>query len=137
MKNPVAFLLCTVLWVLVGCHADPDDPAGQAKELADPVRREHALANIHRLYTGALAKHNGDRAAAEVKTIADATIDKLVETYVNNPEDTQNGQVILDVLYEMRDPRSLPALLKALDWREEVTDEHAYRAAKVLRTFPI
>src|SRR5688500_20211191 len=55
----------------VGCHADENDPAGQAKELSDPVRRENAITNLTRLYTNALSKNNGNRAHADVKAIAD------------------------------------------------------------------
>ena len=71
--------------ILVGCHADENDPAGQAGELADPVRRETAVANLTRLYTGALAQADGDRAAAGPRGVADATIDRLASTYVEHP----------------------------------------------------
>src|SRR5688500_15965579 len=107
----------------VGCHADENDPAGQAKELSDPVRRENAIANITRLYTNALSKNNGDRASAAVKAIADEVHDELTATYLEHPEDTQSGRKILDLFFEMRDPRTIPALLKALEWRPEVTEE--------------
>ncbi len=119
--------------ILVGCHADENDPAGQAGELADPVRRENAVANLTRLYTGALAQADGDRAAAGPRGVADATIDRLASTYVEHPEDLTNGLRILDLLVEMRDPRALPAITRAMDWRAEVSEEHAIRAARVLQ----
>ena len=50
-----SMLIITVGLALWGCHADPDDAAGQAGELTDPVRRENALRNIQRLYSAALA----------------------------------------------------------------------------------
>ncbi len=115
-----------------GCHADPNDPAGQAQELADPVRREHALGNLKRLYGAALATSKSDRSAPEVKALADATIDQLVKTYLEHPEDTRAGEQILLLLQEMRDARALPALLKALEWRAEVNEEHALTAARTL-----
>ncbi|MCS6796938.1 MAG: hypothetical protein NZ898_00125 [Myxococcota bacterium] len=118
---------------LVACRADPDDPAGQAGELADPLRRQNAIANLHRIYTGALAQHNGDRARPELRAIVDASIDKLVQCYIDNPQDTQNGLHIINLLYEMRDPRAIPALVRALDWRAEVNEEHAIRAAQTIR----
>lgn len=117
----------------LGCHADANDPAGQAGELSDPVRRENAIANIHRLYSDALANAGGDRTAAAPRAIADATVERLSQCYVENPIDVNNGTRILDVLVEMRDPRGLPALIKALDWRAEVSEEHAIRAARVLQ----
>lgn len=114
------------------CHASPDDPAGQAGELADPVRREYALGNLTRLYGKALTDAKSDRSAPEVKAFADATIDKLVSAYLDHPEDTRGGEVILSLLFEMRDPRSLPALMKALEWRTEINEEHAITAARTL-----
>ncbi|MFW6050017.1 MAG: HEAT repeat domain-containing protein [Myxococcota bacterium] len=122
--------------MLVGCHADEDDPEGQAEELSDPVRRQNAISNLHRIYTSALAEH-GSREAPEVKAIADTIHDELTQTYVEHPEDTQNGQAILELLKEMRDPRTLPALIEALDWRTEVSEEHAIRAAQTLQKMEV
>jgi HEAT repeat protein len=114
------------------CHADPDDAAGQAKELSDPVRREYAIGNLTRLYSKALMDNKSDRAAPAVKAFDDATQEQLVKTYLEAPEDIQNGERIVLLLQEMRDPRTLPALLKALEWRTEVNEEHAITAARTL-----
>ncbi len=125
--------LCALAsFVAVGCHARPDDPVGQAKELKDPVRRENAISNLTRLYTKALAAHGGRRDAPAVKAIADASHARLVEAYVSNDE-VRTGQYILDLLAEMRDARTLPALVKALDWRTEVNEEHTIRACRTIR----
>jgi HEAT repeat protein len=127
------YALATALALsIVGCHADPDDAAGQAGELSDPVRREYALGNLTRLFGKALTEAKSDRTAAPVKAFSDATVDNLVKTYVEHPEDTQNGQLIMSLLFEMREPRSLPALLKALEWRTEVNEEHAVMAARTI-----
>ena len=132
-------------WVLVlglsltfwACHADPDDPAGQAGELSDPVRREYALGNLTRLYGKVLTDNKSDRSSAPVKAFVDATQEQLTKTYIEHPEDTRNGELIMSLLYEMRDPRTLPALLKALEWRTEVNEEHAIRAARTLALIEI
>jgi HEAT repeat protein len=116
----------------VGCHADPDDPAGQAKELSDPVRREFAVGNLTRLHAKALTDSKSDRKAPAVTQFVDATHEQLVKTYIDAPEDTQNGERIMALFNEMRDPRTLPALLKALEWRTEVNEEHAISAARTL-----
>jgi hypothetical protein len=125
----------SLLWV--GCHADENDPAGQAEELSDPVRRQNAIENLTRIYTDALADHKGNRAHPEVKKIADTIHDDLTKTYINHPEDTQNGLKILDLLKEMRDPRTVDALIAALDWRTEVSEEHAIRAAQTLQRMEV
>lgn len=148
--------LGTALGVLIGCHAKPDDPAGQAEELSDPVRRENAIANLQRLYGDALAAAQREaqgsdrdpRQATTVrdsegrdrpgpKAIIDASIDALVRTYRDNPQDTQNGGRILALLREMRDLRALPAFTKALEWRAEVTEEHAITAAQAVEDLEI
>jgi HEAT repeat protein len=56
----------------------------------------------------------------------------LVKVYVEHPEDSQNGYRIIQLLREMRDPRALPALLKALKWQAEVNENHAIDAAQTL-----
>lgn len=124
-------------WGSVACHADPDDAAGQAGELADPVRREYALGNITRLYGNVLTANASDRNAAPVKEMVDATHQQLVQVYLDHPEDTQNGSKIMQLFYEMRDVRTMPALLKALEWRTEVNEDHAISSARTLRVLEI
>jgi len=117
----------------LGCHAAEDDPAGQAGELSDPVRRENAIFNLKAIYTETLAANAGDRNSADVKAVADVTVGPLTQTYLDYPEDRINGLGILDLLYEMRDPRSIPALIEALNWRTEVSEDHAIRAAQTIQ----
>jgi HEAT repeat protein len=116
----------------LGCHAAKDDPEGQAKELADPVRRENAIYNLKEIYTETLAANGGDRNSAGVKAVADVIVEPLTRVYIENPDDRINGLAILDLLYEMQDPRSLPALIEALNWRTEVSEDHAVRAAQII-----
>ena len=117
----------------LGCHAAEDDPAGQAGELSDPVRRENAIFNLKAIYTETLAENGGDRNSADVKAVADVTVGPLTQTYLDHPEDRINGLAILDLLYEMRDSRSIPALVEALNWRTEVSEDHAIRAAQTIQ----
>lgn len=132
----IILLLCATALLsgsLGACHADPDDIAGQAGELNDPVRRQNAIHNIQTAYTNTLADHDGDRQNAAVKAVADASVAALSQTYTDHPEDSQNGLAIMQLLAEMRDPRSLPALFEALNWRMEVNEEHAILAAQTLQ----
>jgi HEAT repeat protein len=122
--------LCVAL--LSACHADLNDPAGQAEELSDPVRREHAIGRLHSIFSTRLVEAKGDRSAASLKEFADVTWENLNKTYLEHPEDAQNGLKILQLMAEMRDPRTMPALLKALEWQAEVTEDHAVTAARTL-----
>lgn len=115
-----------------GCHANADDPKGQAKELADPVRRQNAISNLARIYSASLAKHKGDRQHRDLQALATTIAKPLNDVYVAHPEDTQNGLAILDLMVELRDLRTLDALIAALNWRPEVSEEHAVRAATAL-----
>ncbi len=120
-----------------GCHAADDDPEGQAGELADPVRRENAIFNLKGIYTRTLAANGGDRNSPEVEAVADVIVKPLTDTYLAFPEDRINGMAILDLLHEMQDPRSLPALLDALNWRTEVSEDHAIRAAQTIQMIEV
>jgi HEAT repeat protein len=121
----------------LGCHAAEDDPEGQASELSDPVRRENAIFNLKEVYTETLAANGGDRNNADVKTVVDVIVDPLTRAYIDYPEDRINGLAILDLLYEIQDPRSMPALLEALNWRTEVSEDHAVRAAQTIQAMDV
>jgi len=129
--------LCISAFVFAGCHADDNDPKGQAEELDDPVRREHAIERLRSIYTQRLVEAKGDRTAAPIKEFADVTIEQLNKTYKDHPEDSQNGLKILSLMSEMRDPRALPALVKALEWRAEVSEDHAVSAGRTLTEIEI
>jgi HEAT repeat protein len=121
----------------LGCHAAKDDPEGQAAELSDPVRRENAIFNLKEIYTETLAANGGDRNSEPVRAVADVIVGPLTQAYLNYPEDRINGLAILDLLYEMQDPRSLPALIEALNWRLQVSEDHAIRAAQIIQNLDV
>jgi HEAT repeat protein len=120
-----------------GCHADENDPEGQSEELSDPVRRQYAIENLRRIYSKALADNGGDRDNPAVKAVADAAIDNMTKTYVESREDSQAGLALLELMHEMRDPRSLPALIAALDWDRNLSEQHAVTAAQTLADMDI
>jgi HEAT repeat protein len=121
--------LCTLCVSVTGCHPDDNDPKGQAGDLGDPVRREFALGRLQSIFSTRLSEAKGDRKAAPIKDFCDVTIEPLTKAYLEHPEDSQNGLRILSLLNEMRDPRALPALVQALDWKAEVSEDHAVTAA--------
>ena len=137
MRHRGWMVAIVVAALVVGCHAAEDDPAGQAKELADPVRRENAIFNLKEIYTTTLATNGGDRSSPDVEAVASVIVGPLTDTYLAFPEDRINGLAILDLLYEMQDPRSMPALLDALNWRTEVSEDHAIRAAQTIQAMEV
>ncbi len=132
-----AVLLLVSCVATVGCHADDNDAKGQAGELADPVRREHAIGRLWSIFSERLVAAKGNHQDPSIKQFADDTYADLVKTYIDHPEDSQNGLKILQLMAEMRDPRTLPALLKALQWQAEVTEDHAVTAANTLAAIDI
>lgn len=134
---PVRLALLASVLLSVGCHADDNDPKGQAEELADPVRREHAVGRLHSIFSTRLVEAKGDRSAASIKEFCDQTAELMVKAYLDYPEDTQNGLKLLSLMAEMRDARTLPALLKALEWKAEVTEDHAVTAARTMTEIDI
>lgn len=128
---------CALAVVLVGCHPNDNDPKGQAGDLNDPVRREYALGRLQSIYSTRLSAAKGDRNEASIKEFADQTWEPLTKAYLEHPEDTQNGLRILSLMNEMRDPRTLPALLKAMEWTAEVSEDHAVTAALTMTEIDI
>jgi HEAT repeat protein len=112
-----------------GCHPDDNDPKGQAGDLNDPVRRQYALERLQAIFNTRLSEAKGDRTAAPVKEFVEVTYEPLTKAYVEHPEDNQNGLRMLSLMSEMRDARTLPALIQALDWKAEVSEDHAVTAA--------
>jgi hypothetical protein len=128
----LAVIVLSLVAGLSGCHADENDPAGQAEELSDPVRRQHAVERLQSIFGQRLVEAKGDRNAPGLKEFNDVTHAQLTKTYLEHPEDSQNGLRILSLMAEMRDPRTIDALLKALEWQAEISEDHAVTAAITL-----
>jgi HEAT repeat protein len=129
--------LCLLCGGVVGCHPDDNDPKGQAGDLNDPVRRQFALERLQSIFNSRLSEAKGDRSAAPVKEFIEVTHEPLTKAYIEHPEDNQNGLRILSLMSELRDPRTLPALVQALDWKAEVSEDHAVTAALTITELQI
>jgi HEAT repeat protein len=137
LRRAFAVSLLAASLALHACHADDNDPKGQAEELHDPVRREHAIGRLFSIFTQRLADAKSDRDHPSLKEFNDAVHENLVKAYLEHPEDRQNGLKMLQLMAEMRDPRTLPALIKALEWQPEVSEDHAVTAATTMTTLDI
>jgi HEAT repeat protein len=131
-RSAVLWCLCVLACTWAACHPDDNDPKGQAGDLKDPVRREYALGRLQSIFSTRLSEAKGDRSQPAIKEFNDSTNEPLTKAYLEHPEDTQNGLRILSLMSEMRDPRTLPALVQALDWKAEVSEDHAVTAALTL-----
>jgi HEAT repeat protein len=128
---PAWFFAILLAFTSFGCHASPDDPAGQAKELNDAARRRNALQNLTRIYSQVLGDNDGNPDAAPVRAMVDASIENVVSAYKEaHDRDKEAALGILELLKNMRDPRALDAYLVALDWEQDMTEDHAVAGAK-------
>lgn len=132
MRHVPAFIFALMLALTsLGCHASPDDPAGQAKELHDNARRRNALQNLQTIFSKALGEADGDLNGEPVRKVIDASIDNIVSAYPEaHDRDKEAALGILELLKNMRDPRALDAFLAALDWEQDMTEDHAVAGAK-------
>jgi HEAT repeat protein len=137
LRRAFAVSLLAASFALSACHADDNDPKGQAEELHDPVRREHAVNRLFSIFTQRLADAKSDRSHPSLKEFNDVTHENLVKAYLEHPEDRQNGLKMLQLMAEMRDPRTLPALIKGLEWQAEVSEDHAVTAATTMTVIDI
>jgi len=137
LRSAVLLGLCLLSCALAACHPDDNDPKGQAGDLNDPVRREYALGRLQAIFNTRLSAAKGDRTQGPVKEFIDVTVEPLTKAYLDHPEDSQNGLRMLSLMSEMRDARALPALIKALEWKAEISEDHAVTAALTLSEIDI
>lgn len=132
MRQFPAYLIVLMLSLsLFGCRASRDDPAGQAKELADARWRRDALQNLTRIYSNALGDNDGDLQSEGVRSVVDKSIDLIVQAYPEvHDRDKEAAKGVLELLRNMKDPRALDAFLVALDWEQDMTEDHAVAGAK-------
>lgn len=132
MRQFPAYLMVLMLSLsLFGCRASRDDPAGQAKELADARWRRDALQNLTRIYSNALGDNQGDLQSEGVRNVIDSSIDLIVKAYPEiHDRDKEAAKGVLELLRNMKDPRALDAYLVALDWEQDMTEDHAVAGAK-------
>jgi HEAT repeat protein len=100
--------------------ADDDDavtkPDYWVRKLGDTTWQGRALRQLEQLYEDAVTRNNGDTKATEVNALIDRTVQPLVQIYVEHYTtlDIRTRVGIIKLLAEYRDPRTEPALRKAL-----------------------
>lgn len=134
MKKFAAVLILAL--GLSGCHADADDPVGQAEELSDGARRASAIENLERIYTNTLSANESNRDAPDVVAVRDATVGPLSDILSERLSSAER-EAVLGILRMMRDERSIPALVETLNWETGVNESEAVTAARILMSMDI
>jgi hypothetical protein len=98
---------------LVACE-DENDPATWVKRLDDPAQRANAIKRLTQFYEDDMTHASNNASAPEVKQLLDTIIDPLVKQYTGGQLDELTRTELMKFLAETHDPRTQPALAKAL-----------------------
>jgi HEAT repeat protein len=102
--------------VLIGCQ-DESAPEYWIDKLEDKAWKPRAIKRLEQFFEDAATKANKNMDAPEVKQLVDKITTPLTETYVTSYADLdENVRVsLIKLIAALRDPRTEPALSKALD----------------------
>ncbi|MGA7123702.1 MAG: hypothetical protein WBY94_26595 [Polyangiaceae bacterium] len=116
---PIALLLGT----LAACD-DDNDPKTWVKRLDDPAQRANASKRLTQFYEDDMTKASNNANAPEVKALLDTIIDPLTKQYTSGGLDEKTRIDLMKFLAETHDPRTQPAISKALkDFEMGKTDD--------------
>jgi len=109
--------------MLVACD-DDNDPKTWVKRLDDPATRANAIKRLTQFYEDGMTKANNDAGAPEIKSLLDTIVEPMAKTYTAGGLDEKTRVDLMKFLAETHDPRTQPALAKALkDFEMGKTDD--------------
>jgi PBS lyase HEAT-like repeat len=108
-------ILATSSLTLVACQ-DESQPEYWVEKLTDNGWRARAIKQLDQFYEDAVTRSNQSSDAPEVKQLVDKIVAPLSETYVAQYDslDEKTRHRLIKLLATMRDPRTEPALTKAI-----------------------
>jgi hypothetical protein len=111
------------LGTMVGC-TDENDPATWTKRLEDPAQKTGAISKLRGTWESTLNKANQNREAPEVKALLDKIAEPLTKAYVAGGLEDKVRKDLMKLLADFKDPRTAPALSKAIkEWEAGKSDE--------------
>jgi hypothetical protein len=120
--------------VLVACD-DENDPKTWVKRLDDPAQRASAIKRLTQFYEDGMTKASNDAATPEVKQLLDTIVDPLTKQYTAGGLDDKTRTDLMKFLAETHDPRTQPALAKALkDFEMGKTDDEVRVACESINS---
>jgi cellobiose-specific phosphotransferase system component IIA len=109
--------------MLVACD-DDNDPKTWVKKLDDPATRANAIKRLTQFYEDGMTKASNDAGAPEIKALLDTIVEPMAKTYTAGGLDEKTRVDLMKFLAETHDPRTQPAIAKALkDFEMGKTDD--------------
>jgi uncharacterized protein (DUF1778 family) len=117
-------VLATAAVVAMTACDDENDPKTWVKRLDDPAQRANAIKRLAQFYEDDMTKASNNADAPEVKALLDTIVEPLAKQYTAGGLDEKTRVDLMKFLAETHDPRTQPALVKALkDFEMGRTDD--------------
>jgi hypothetical protein len=108
---------------VAGCD-DENDPKTWVKRLDDPAQRANSIKRLTQFFEDDMTKSSNNESSPEVKGLLDTIVDPLTKQYTAGGLDDKTRTDLVKFLAETHDPRTQPALAKALkDFEMGKTDD--------------
>jgi hypothetical protein len=98
---------------LVACD-DENDPKTWVKRLDDPAQQANAIKRLTQFYEDGMTKASNNASAPEITQLLDTIVEPLTKTYTASSLDDKTRVDLMKFLAETHDPRTQPAIAKAL-----------------------
>jgi hypothetical protein len=110
---------------LVACD-DENDPKTWVKRLDDPAQRSKAISRLTQFYEDGMTKVGNNTSDPSITGLLDVIVDPMTKTYVAGGLDDKTRADLMKFLAETHDPRTQPAIAKALtSFESGKTDDEA------------
>jgi hypothetical protein len=117
--------VATVGSVLVACD-DENDPKTWVKRLDDPAQKGKAIDRLKSFYEDGMTKVGNNASDPSITGLLDVIVDPMAKTYVAGGLDDKTRTDLMKFLAETHDPRTQPAIAKALtSFESGKTDDEA------------
>jgi hypothetical protein len=117
---------------VVGCD-DENDPKTWVKRLDDPAQRANSIKRLTQFFEDDMTKSSNNASSPLVKELLDTIVDPLTKQYTAGGLDDKTRTDLMKFLADTHDPRTQPALAKALkDFEMGKTDDEVRVACESL-----
>jgi hypothetical protein len=99
---------------LVTACDDENDPKTWVKRLDDPAQRARAIERLGQFYEDGMTKAGNNQNDPAIKELLDTIIDPMTKAYTAGGLDDKTRVDLMKFLAETHDPRTQPAIAKAL-----------------------